>query len=122
MPVWTIEPISEQPVSVMLDWRVYEVQQADRAERTRHFAGSVGRDYDGQSGSAVVSFDPATRCGLSELGRIYKLAGRGSGLGMNAEYVWNTWKRKSGATDVVDVTTEIEALLSRKEQNNADEA
>ncbi len=115
MPVWRIESIEERPEIVMLDWRVYEVRQADRTERTRHIVGSAGRDDDGQSSSAIVQFDPETRCGLSERGRIYKLAGRGSGLGVSADYVWSTWKRKTGAQDVVDVTSEIETLLSKRE-------
>ena len=113
--VWAIGPVAEVPEVKLHDWRVFEVQQADRAGRTRHLVGSVGRDYDGQSSSAIVSFDPATRRGLSERGRIYQLVGRGSGIGMNADYVWSTWKRKCGATDVVDVTPEIKELLSRKE-------
>jgi hypothetical protein len=52
---------------------------------------------------------------LAESGRIYKLIGRGSGIGINAAYVWSTWKRKTGATEVVDVTKEVEELLSKKE-------
>jgi hypothetical protein len=116
MPVWGIESIVERPEVVLKDWCVYEVQQASRTERTRHFAGSVGRDYDGQSSSAIVQFDPDTRCGLSERGRIYKLEGRGSGLGTSADFIWRTWKRKAGAQDVVDVTPEVEQLLSKTEQ------
>jgi hypothetical protein len=74
----------------LCDWRVFEVAQADRNARTRHIVGSVGRDYDGQSSSAIVRFDPATCRGLSEHGRIYQLVGRCFGIGMNAAYVWNT--------------------------------
>lgn len=112
MPIWEIRSISEEPDTKLLDWRVFEIQQADRAERTRHFVGSVGRDYDGQCSSAIVEFDPSTRRGLSELGRIYQLMGRGSGIGMSADYVWSNWKRKTGATGVVDVTDEIKKLIA----------
>ncbi len=112
MPTWTIASVEEDPETKLHDWRVYEVQQADRAGRSRHFVGSVGRDYDGQCSSVIVHFDPATRRGLSELGRIYQLIGRGAGIGSNASYVWNTRKRKAGASTVVDVTPEIKELLS----------
>lgn len=115
MPIWKILSVSDEPDTKLLDWRVFEVQQSDREGRTRHFVGSVGRDYDGQSSSAIVEFDPSTRRGLSELGHIYQLMGRGSGIGMNADYVWCTWKRKAGATDSVDVTDEIKKLISTQQ-------
>jgi hypothetical protein len=118
MPVWritsitSITSIKEEPEVKLADWRVFEVQQASRTGRTRHLVGSVGWHFDGQVSSAIVNFDPATRSGLSESGRVYRLVGRGSGIGMNASYVWNHWKRRAEATDVVDVTPEIEALLA----------
>lgn len=115
MPVWNISSIDEEPETKLHDWRVYEVQQSDRDGRTRHFVGSVGRDCDGQSSSAIVQFDPATRRGLSERERIYQLVGRGAGVSANASYVWNEWKRKVGATEVVDVTPEIKELLATQQ-------
>lgn len=114
--VWTIGPVVEEPdVIKMYDWSVYEIQQADREARTRHFVGSVGPDDDGQSSFAIVLFDPATRRGLSELGCIYQLVGRGTGVGDSADYFWAIWRRKAGARDVVDVTPEIAELLSKRE-------
>jgi hypothetical protein len=62
-----------------------------------------------------VQFDPATRRGLSERERIYQLVGRGAGVSANASYVWNEWKRKVGATEVVDVTPEIKELLATQQ-------
>ena len=111
--VWAIGHVTEVPEVKLVDWRVFEVQQANRAGRTRHFVGSVGRDYDGQNSSAIVRFDPATRRGESECGRIYQLMGRGMGIGVSADYFWAIWRRKCGATDVVDVTPEIKELLSK---------
>lgn len=106
-----IGPVPSAPEVKMLDWRVFEVQQADRADRTRHFVGSTGWHYDGQVSSAIVRYDPATRCGTSESGRVYQLVGPGSGIGMNASYVWNVWQSKAGVRDVLDVTPEVEALI-----------
>ena len=122
MPIWSITSVKEEPETKLHDWRIYEVQQAARAGRSRHFVGSVRRDCDGQCSSAIVHFDPVTRRGLSELGRIYQLVGRGSGIDANASYVWNTWKRKAGATDVKDVTDEIKALLSATQLKAADDS
>ena len=113
--VWAIGPVSAVPESKLLDWRVFEVQRAGHHVRTRHFVGSVGWHYDGQVSSTIVSFDPATRSGTTESGRVYQLVGRGSGLGLNADYVWRKWLRRCAAADVVDVTPEVEELLSKKE-------
>jgi len=41
MPTWTIASVEDEPEAKLHDWRVYEVQQADREDRTRHLAGSV---------------------------------------------------------------------------------
>lgn len=106
--VWAIAPIAEVPEVKLVDWRVFEVQQANRGSRTRHFVGSVGWHYDGQVSAAVVHFDPATRRGTTESGRVYQLVGPGSGLGMNADYTWSAWLQRCAATTVVDVTPEIE--------------
>lgn len=113
--VWAIGPVAEVPGVKLEQWRAFEVQQADRAGRTRHFVGSTGWHYDGQVSSAIVRYDPATRCGTSESGREYQLVGPGSGIGMNASYVWNAWQRKAGVQDVLDVTQEVEALISKRE-------
>lgn len=114
--IWVISSVPhELDVIKLHDWRVYEIQQADRETRTRHFVGSVGRDDDGQNSSAIVRFDPATRRGESECGRIYQLMGRGMGIGASADYFWAIWRRKSGATGVIDVTPEIQKLLSKRE-------
>ena len=115
--IWAIGPVPEVPETKLVDWRVFEVLQADRESRTRHFVGSTGWHYEGQVSSAVAQFDPATRCGITDSGRVYQLVGPGAGIGMNADYVWRTWQRKAGATGVIDVTADIEAPLSKREQS-----
>lgn len=116
MSIWVVPSVPNAPDEIkMHDWRVYEIQQADREARTRHFVGSVGPDDDGQCSNAIVRFDPATRRGESECGRIYQLIGRGTGISTNADYFWAIWRRKSGAIGVTDVTPEIQKLLSTRE-------
>jgi hypothetical protein len=34
MPIWKILSVSGEPETKLLDWRVFEIQQADQAERT----------------------------------------------------------------------------------------
>lgn len=109
--IWSIGPVTAVSGVKLLGWRVFEVQQAGHPGRTRHFVGSTGWHFDGQVSSAIVRYDPATRCGKTESGRVYQLVGPGSGIGMNASYVWNAWLSKCSATVAVDVTAEIEELL-----------
>lgn len=120
--VWAIGPVSDVPVVKLLYWRAFEVQQAGRPGRTRHFAGATGWHYDGLVSSEIVQFDPATRSGTSESGRVYQLIGRGTGIGMNADYVWQIWLDKCAATDIVDITTEVEESLSNLVQEARAEA
>jgi hypothetical protein len=53
LPIWNISSLDEEPETKLLEWQVFEVQQADRKGRARHLVGSVGRDYDGQCSSAL---------------------------------------------------------------------
>jgi hypothetical protein len=92
----------------LAQWRVFELKQSARPERTRHMAGSTGWHGDGQVSSAVVSFDPIARTATTESGNTYVLAGGGNGLGVNAQSVWDSWCRNAGATAVLDVTKEYE--------------
>jgi hypothetical protein len=93
----------------LAQWRFFEVQQADRPDRTKHVAGSTGWHGDGQVSSAIASFDPSTCTATTESGSTYQLVGRGNGLGVNAQYVWDSWCRHAGATAVVDLTADCTA-------------
>lgn len=110
--IWECAPVSESPELELRAWHVFEVQLPDRPERTRHFTGYNATDREGRASSAIVTFDAATRRGVTQSGRVYELRG-GSGFNLDGEYVWNRWKAINGVTDVVDVTAEIKELLSR---------
>lgn len=96
----------------LTDWRIFEVQQADKPARTRHAVGSTLPFIDGHASSAIETFDAANRTATTESGNRYELRGPGSGIGMNASYTWNNWCAICSATEVVDVTDEYEKLLS----------
>lgn len=51
-------------------------------------------------------FDPLTAQCITQSGRVYRLLGR-PGLGADAEYVWNSWKRIAGVGEHRDVTREV---------------
>lgn len=108
--IWPSSPVAVTPKVELGDWRVFEVKLPGRVQRSRHFAGSTGRDGRGKASTAIVEFDPLTRRGLTESGRVYELQSS-TGFNVNAEYVWRNWVRINRATHVVDVSPEIRALL-----------
>jgi hypothetical protein len=104
--IWPCAPVEGQPELVLSGWRVFEVLLLDSTERTRHFAGYSEADNAGRVSSAIMQFDPATMRGVTSSGRVYGLRGK-PGLGSDAEYTWNAWKRFGGVRDAVDVTAEV---------------
>lgn len=110
--IWTIGPVEDEPEVSLEDWSVFEVFVQDIGVRTRHFAGTNIYGREGRASSPIVSFDVATRQGRTSSGRVYRLVGTRTGLCSDASYVWNIWKSRNEAADVVDVTEEIRKLIA----------
>jgi hypothetical protein len=117
MPIWSIESVSETPEVILDSWRVFDVP-LDGPDQpwTRHFVGDARGERQGQVSSAVEKFDVTTRCGVTRSGRIYQLAGR-PGLGSDAQYVWNRWKRIAGVAEERDMTQEVLAQMPARKSN-----
>ena len=97
--------VNERPTIRLQAWRVLAVEGLSHSTHgvTHHF---VGYDIDGGEGrasTAVQVFDPATRKGRTESGRTYELLGK-PGRDMDAQYVWNRWKKLNGTGPETDVT------------------
>lgn len=110
--VWACAPVSERPEVVLTRWRVYEVALPGDTKRTRHFVGYNPQDREGRVSSAIVQFDTATMCGVTQSGRVYELRGK-SGWDGDADYTWNRWKGINGVTEAVDVTGEIKNSMEQ---------
>lgn len=110
--VWQSATVSESPVVVLVGWHVFEVKLLGRAERTRHFAGTRAQDGHGKASTPIVAFDPATRRGTTESGRVYVLEGS-TGLEVNVACAWDAFVRVNRAADIVDVSVEIKALMEQ---------
>ncbi len=99
------------------DWSCFEVKQAHCDERTHHLVGSICDVEEGcevRQGcvtNAIVSVDPLARCVLTEGGTAYVL-GPCSEMTPDAFYVWRRWQRAAQAFNVVEVTAEINAVLT----------
>lgn len=113
MAVWQIDPVDDRPDVTLLGWAAFEVPlNGLDMPWTRHLAGWSCEDHQGQVCSAVQRFDPLTGQCLTESGRVYRLLGR-PGLGADAEYVWNRWRRIASVGEHRDVTREVfEAIRS----------
>ena len=99
------------------DWSCYEVQQAQKTERSPHIVGSICSTLDGHEvregcvTSAIVSVFPEMRTILTGDGKTYEL-GRCSEMSPDAFYVWRRWQRAAQATNVAEVTADINGVLA----------
>jgi len=98
MPIWTSHSVSAEPEIVLIRWRVLETKNGDR-----HFVGARADDLTGRVSSTIVQFDAQRRSGVTLSGRIYELSGE-PGLNLDADYVWDMWRRANGITQYEDVT------------------
>jgi hypothetical protein len=110
---WASASVTERPELVLTDWAVYELQLPGSPGRTRYFAGYNIAEREGLVSIAIAQFDPTNWRGVTHSGLVYGLRGR-PGLTPDGEFVWRHWISISGATEVVDVTNELLALMSHK--------
>ena len=85
MAIWKATSVMQTPQLKLVRWRVYEGEDG-----ARHFVGYNITEGEGRVSSAVTSFDPATRRGVTASGRVYALVGP-AGYDADAEYVWRGW-------------------------------
>jgi hypothetical protein len=106
MTIWATTSVETVPHLRLCSWSVYECKGAS----TRHFVGYNMTEREGRVSSAIQQFDPATRRGVTESGRVYELVGR-PGHDADAEYVWRRWLALNQETAWDDVTEDVFGLL-----------
>jgi hypothetical protein len=111
MPVWRPLPVSEDPVIVLVNWRVLSIDSVDGAESSHHFNGYHTTDRGGRVSSKILEYDPKTKTGATRSGRRYQLLGP-SGRSADALYVWDHWAQHNDvdADRVTNVTEEYEGV------------
>lgn len=110
--IWAIGPVEDEPQVSLEDWSVFEVLVPGIGVKTRHFVGTNLHGREGRASSPIVEFDATTRQGRTSSGRVYQLVGKRTGLCSDASYVWNIWKSRNQAAEVVDVTEDIKQLIT----------
>lgn len=101
MPVFGSASVDESPEIVLSLWSIRE-----SADGRRFF---VGRNEDGGAGrvsTAIQSFDPQTRVGITLSGRRYVLVGRG-GWCSDGEYVWTLAAKGWNLGAWTDITPQL---------------
>ncbi len=98
--IWGVRSIEDEPETKLVQWRVYTVENKD-APPSMHLVGYTG--YEGRVCSAVKEYDPKTRKGVTQSGRVYELVGH-SGYNGDAMYVWSRWLGINGNPKYEDVT------------------
>jgi hypothetical protein len=86
--IWKPNSVDIEPETVLTQWQVFEVENPDGSGWDTHFMGWAG--YEGRVCSAVQTYDPVSRRGVTKSGRVYELKGN-SGINGDALYVWNRW-------------------------------
>lgn len=94
--IWRPKSVEQEPHSRLLQWRVMKLADGDI-----HFVGRA--DWEGRVCSAVQTYDPETRRGITRSGRVYELLGP-SGYNSDAMYVWTKWCRINS----IDINTVID--------------
>lgn len=101
--IWSVAPVEAEPETKLSQWRIFKVLAKDGFPETTHFVGYTG--WEGRVCSAVQTYDPNTKRGVTRSGRVYELVGD-SGYNSDAMYVWSAWRNRNGLSedDVIDIT------------------
>lgn len=100
--IWKPASVDQEPETRLLNWRVMLVEGKDT-----HFVGRA--NWEGRVCSAVQTYDPKTKRGVTKSGRVYELLGP-SGFDRDAMYVWSRWMHINGLEekDIQDITSQYD--------------
>lgn len=101
-----IPPISQEPATVLMNWRLFRVIWPD-GRRTRHVIGRNPSTDEGRVCSAIRRVDFSSSTFTTSSGRVYHLHGP-TGHDRDADYVFGVWLE-----DIQGQAAEITAPLMR---------
>ncbi|MCA8162944.1 hypothetical protein [Burkholderia cepacia] len=101
MGIWKSSPVVLEPLVFLSRWQVMETDKG-----FRHFIGHSMETMSGRASTPIVKFDPETRRGVTQSGRIYELIAE-SGVDSNANLLWDITCAQTGATST-DVSSEYD--------------
>lgn len=101
MSIWLTPPVELEPGIHLVRWRIFQ-----RENGKAHFVGYYPEGFEGRVSSAIESFDPITRRGVTQSGRVYQLVGW-PGFDPDAMQLWELWSRAKGWKNCADVTDDV---------------
>ena len=104
--LWLIAPVSDEPHTSMMNWRVFEVVLREQLRPSLHLVGYAFKLDEGRVSSAVQSLDLERMVAMTSSGRCYALLGE-PGYDGRAEFVWREWVGATGARVIGDVTAKL---------------
>lgn len=90
--VWRAGSIEQQPSVELYNWTIKQMKEG------QYFVGDEVRG-SGRVSTAIQTYDPETKRGITASGRIYQLLGE-SHYSSNGEYVWQYYKQVNGLTEI----------------------
>lgn len=106
MSIWKTQPVDRVPHIKLASWGIYEVSSELWEEKTRHFVGYNLTEREGRASSAIVEFDPVTKRGVTESGRVYELIGE-AGHNGDGMYTFSRWCEINKILNCEEVTTVV---------------
>lgn len=103
--VWSVPSPDDQPEIILKRWKVMQLPNGDR-----HFVGWNAGDREGRASTKIISFDPVTRCGKTESGRLYELEGQ-SGRDGDGMHTWARWMKVNNVKEFIDMSFEYQSLI-----------
>lgn len=108
--VWNASSVEQTPAIELSHWVVYEVPSLkEEMPKDHHFCGWNVTEGEGRVSSKILQWNHATRTGITNSGRKYKLLGESS-LNMDAVYVWERWRHINKVTEFKDVSEQYEGI------------
>lgn len=101
MSIWLVPGVELEPSIHLVRWRIFQ-----RDNGKAHFVGYYPQGFEGRVSSAIQSFVPLTRCGVTQSGRVYQLVGW-PGFDPDAMQLWELWSRAKGWENCADVTDDV---------------
>ena len=113
MSIWKTTSVADTPEIVLSQWRIVEVTSPYWDGASRHFTGYNETEREGRASSEIKEFDTSTMCGVTNSGRVYKLAGP-PGHNGDGDYVWSRWKAINHVETEKDVSEEVYASCTKE--------
>lgn len=101
MPIWSVNPVADEPETQLAAWQVMEVPDG-----SRHLVGYALNAREGRVSTAVQQFDAERLRAVTRSGRVYELVGR-PGCDSDADYVWALWRSLNKVEAFTDVTEAV---------------